>query len=451
MRTPVSTYRLQITAGFGLSAAARTLTYLHDLGVDWVYLSPLLEAEPGSDHGYDVVAHDRIDPARGGAEGLAQLSAEARRLGMGVLVDIVPNHVGVATPQVNAWWWDLLTHGRSSRHAAAFDVDWDLGGGRVRIPVVGDDDGCAIEIDPVARRGAVPRPRLPTGSRDDDARGAALRAVSWRLADHGLNYRRFFAVNTLAGIRVEDHAVFDASHVEIGRWFDEGLVDGLRVDHPDGLRDPASYLDDLAQLTRGAYVLVEKILEPGESLEPEWATAGTTGYDVLGLIDRVLTDPAGQGPLTALDARLRGAPVDWHALIHDTKRAVADGILGSEVRRVVRELGPLVEEVAQQPSRDHGVLVDAVAELAACFPVYRSYLPAGREHLDAALADARRRRPDLAETFDLLAPVLGDPAQPAALRFQQTSGAVMAKGVEDCAFYRTSRLTSLTEVGGDPP
>ena len=274
--------------------------------------------------------------------------------------------------------------------------------------------------------------------------------VSWRLADHGLNYRRFFAVNTLAGIRVEDRAVFDASHVEIGRWFDEGLVDGLRVDHPDGLRDPASYLDDLAQLTGGAYVLVEKILEPGEALEPEWATAGTTGYDVLGLVDRVLTDPAGQGPLTALDARLRGAPVDWHELIHDTKRAVADGILGSEVRRVVRELGPLVDGGCAATGRDHGVLVDAVAELAACFPVYRSYLPAGREHLDAAFADARRRRPDLAETFDLLAPVLGDPAQPAALRFQQTSGAVMAKGVEDCAFYRTSRLTSLTEVGGDP-
>ena len=140
MRTPVSTYRLQITAGFDLFAAARTLPYLHDLGVDWVYLSPLLEAEPGSDHGYDVVAHDRVDPARGGAEGLAALSAEARRLGMGVLVDIVPNHVGVATPRLNAWWWDLLTHGRSSRHAAAFDVDWDVGGGRLRIPVVGDDD-----------------------------------------------------------------------------------------------------------------------------------------------------------------------------------------------------------------------------------------------------------------------------------------------------------------------
>jgi (1->4)-alpha-D-glucan 1-alpha-D-glucosylmutase len=160
MRTPVSTYRLQITARFDLFAAAEVLPYLHDLGVDWVYLSPLLEAEPGSDHGYDVVAHDRIDPARGGAEGLAAVSAQARRLGMGVLVDIVPNHVGIATPHVNAGWWDLLTHGRSSRYADAFDVDWDAGGGRVRIPVVGDDD-----LLPDGRIGNL---TLVEGTRDHD-------------------------------------------------------------------------------------------------------------------------------------------------------------------------------------------------------------------------------------------------------------------------------------------
>jgi (1->4)-alpha-D-glucan 1-alpha-D-glucosylmutase len=470
MRTPVSTYRLQITARFDLFAAAATLPYLHDLGVDWVYLSPLLEAEPGSDHGYDVVAHDRIDPARGGAQGLAALSAEARRLGMGVLVDIVPNHVGVATPHANAWWWDLLMHGGSSRQAAAFDVDWELGSGRVRIPVVGDDD--LLEDGRIAHLSvAEAAPSVVERSRDHELRyhdrrfpiasGTAdgtpdevharqhYELVSWRRADRDLNYRRFFAVNTLAGIRVEDRTVFEESHVEIRRWFDEGLVDGLRVDHPDGLRDPASYLRDLAGVTGGAYVLVEKILEPGEKLEASWATAGTTGYDVLGLIDRVLTDPAGRAPLTALEARLYRHPSDWAELIHGTKRAVADGILGSEVRRIARELGgdsPVVER-----SRDHEPdLVDAIAELLACFPVYRSYLPDGREHLDHAFADARRRRPELSSTFDRLAPVLGDPASPAAQRFQQTSGAVMAKGVEDCAFYRTSRLTSLTEVGGDP-
>jgi (1->4)-alpha-D-glucan 1-alpha-D-glucosylmutase len=452
MRIPVSTYRLQVTASFDLFAAADALPYLHDLGVDWVYLSPLLEAEPGSDHGYDVVAHDRIDPARGGAEGLAAVSSGARRLGMGVLVDIVPNHVGVATPRVTAWWWDLLTHGQSSRYAAAFDVDWGLGGGRVRIPVLGDDDvlpGGAIgnlsvvesELRYFDHRFPV-APGTSGGTPDEVHAEQHYELVSWRVADHGLNYRRFFAVNTLAGIRVEDRAIFDESHVEIKRWFDEGLVDGLRVDHPDGLRDPASYLDDLAGLTDGAYVLVEKILEPGERLEPGWATAGTTGYDALGQIDRVLTDPGGQQPLTTLEARLHGRPFDWGELTHATKRAVADGILGSEVRRVVRE-------VQHQPTDDEA-LVDAVAELVACFPLYRSYLPHGREHLDRTFAEARRRRPDLGAAFDVLAHVLGDATSPAAQRFQQTTGAVMAKGVEDCAFYRTSRLTSLTEVGGDP-
>ncbi|HEU4810998.1 MAG TPA: malto-oligosyltrehalose synthase [Nocardioides sp.] len=459
MRTPSSTYRLQITEGFNLHEAARRLAYLHDLGVDWVYLSPLLAAEPGSSHGYDVVAHDRLDASRGGAEGLAALSAEARRLGMGVLVDIVPNHVGVATPVESVWWWDLLRLGRDSPHAAAFDVDWAAGNGRIRIPVVGDDDR-SPEGGPVAHLAVVdtadgPELRyhdhrfpIAPGTADDGADADAVHArqhyelVNWRVADSGLNYRRFFAVNTLAAIRVEDPDVFADSHVEIRRWFDEGLVDGLRVDHPDGVRDPRGYLDDLAELTGGAYVLVEKILEPGEELPRTWATSGTTGYDALAYVDRVLTDPAGRASLDALEARLRGGPVDWAAMIHATKRDVADGILNSEVNRIVRELPPLVEEAA--------LLADAVAELLACFPVYRSYLPEGREHLDEAFELARRHRPDLAETFDVLAPVLGDPNAAPALRFQQTSGMVMAKGVEDCAFYRFSRLTSLNEVGGDP-
>ena len=464
MRAPTSTYRLQITEEFDLFAATRRLAYLHELGADWVYLSPLLAAEPGSDHGYDVVAHDRIDPARGGAEGLAALSAEARRLGMGVLVDIVPNHVGVATPAETAWWWDLLRLGQDSAYAPAFDVDWAAGGGRVRVPVVGDDDllphGRIDHLEVVDGELRYHDNRFPiapgtadevsTGSPTDIANAVHARQhyelVGWRAADDELNYRRFFAVNTLAGVRVEDPQVFDDSHVEIRRWFDEGLVDGLRVDHPDGLRDPKGYFEDLARLTGGAYVLVEKILEPGEALPSSWATAGTTGYDALAHIDRVLTDPSGQPALDALEARLRGGPVDWHEMIHGTKRDVADGILQSEVRRIVREILPVVEPV----ETTEAALRDAVAELLACFPVYRSYLPEGREHLDAAFGSARRRRPDLAGTLDLLEPVLGDPDAEPAKRFQQTSGMVMAKGVEDCAFYRFSRLTSLNEVGGDP-
>ena len=415
MRTPRSTYRLQVTPDFDLYAASRVLPYLHDLGVDWVYLSPVLQAAEGSGHGYDVVDPTRVDESRGGADGLAALSAEARRLGMGVLVDIVPNHMGVADPAHNRWWWDLLRLGRASAYADAFDVDWEAFGGRVMVPVLGDGGETHAT--------AFPQP------------AQHFELVSWRRGDSELNYRRFFTITTLAGVRVEEPWVFAETHREIGRWFAEGLVDGLRVDHPDGLLDPGAYLEDLARLTDGAYVLVEKILEPGEGLPTSWATAGTTGYDALGLIDRVLVDPGGRAPLDELEARLRGSPVDWASLTHDTKRAVADRALLAEVRRIAREgdLDP-----------------DAVAEVLACFPVYRSYLPHGREHLDQALVAAREHRPDLAAALDELAPVLSDPGHPAALRFQQTSGMVMAKGVEDCAFYRYSRLTSLNEVGGDP-
>ncbi|WP_299056086.1 malto-oligosyltrehalose synthase [uncultured Nocardioides sp.] len=444
-RVPTSTYRLQVREGFDLAEAAGHLSYLRDLGVDWVYLSPLLEAEPGSDHGYDVVDHSRVDGSRGGGTELEALSRQAHSLGMGVLIDIVPNHVGVATPAANPWWWDLLRNGRGSAYADAFDVDWEAGDGRLVVPVVGDGDEGAIEVDVEAGEVRYHDNRYPLAPGTTTLDEQHYRLAHWREADHGLNYRRFFAVNTLAGIRVEEQRWFDESHAEIGRWFREGLADGLRVDHPDGLRDPEGYLADLAELTGGAYVLVEKILEPGEELPQSWSTAGTTGYDAMAQVDRVLVDPAGEEPLTALEARLARRPYDWHALIHDTKRAVADGALGSEVRRIVREL-----PADRLAGADADRLVDAVAELLACFEVYRSYLPTGQEHLERAVAEARERRGDLDDVLDVLAPVLADPAEPAALRFQQTSGMVMAKGVEDCAFYRTSRLSSLSEVGGDP-
>ena len=445
-RVPRSTYRLQITADFDLFEAARHLPYLHDLGADWVYLSPILAAEPGSTHGYDVVAHDRVDASRGGSEGLAALADEAHRLGLGVLVDVVPNHVGVATPPESAWWWELLRDGPGSPAADRFDVDWEAGDGKVLIPVLGDDDDDAIEV----RDGEVRYHdnRYPLAPGTSTLAEQHYELVSWRRGDAELNYRRFFTISTLAAVRVEDPTVFADSHAEIRRWFDEGLVDGLRIDHPDGLRDPEGYLRDLAGLTGGAYTLVEKILEPGEQLDAEWPCEGTTGYDALGVIDRVLTDPAGEGPLTDLETRLRGAPVDFAALTHDQKRAVADGALLAETRRIVRDLG--LETGLGGPPQPAASLEDAVAELLACFPVYRSYLPHGVEHLDEAFTAARQHRPDLAAAYDVLVPVLHDPAHPAALRFQQTSGMVMAKGVEDCSFYRCSRLTSLNEVGGDP-
>ncbi|WP_165068602.1 malto-oligosyltrehalose synthase [Marisediminicola senii] len=463
MRAPISTYRLQIRESFDLNKAAGVADYVRELGADWVYFSPILTAEKGSDHGYDVTDHSRIDPARGGASGLDAASAAARANGLGVLIDIVPNHVGVATPAQSVWWWDLLTHGRESRYAEAFDVDWAFGGGKVRLPVLGDDEDGQSELEKLTIVGDELRyydNRFPIapGTADDGATPAEVHArqnyelMNWRRADAELNYRRFFAVNTLAGIRVETPWVFDESHAEIVRWIRDGLADGLRVDHPDGLADPAGYLDALAAATGGAYVLVEKILEGPEPLPTAWATDGTTGYDALAEIDRVLVDPAGQAALDALEAKLRDAtePVEWLELIHDTKRSIADGILRSEVLRIERDLGASVKRVKAQKGAALSRVADAIAELLTCFPVYRSYLPLGIEQLHAAATLAKRHRPELSGTVDELVAVLSDPTHPAAIRFQQTSGMVMAKGVEDTAFYRFNRLGTLTEVGADP-
>lgn len=471
MRHPLSTYRLQIRESFPLGTAAEVTGYLRDLGVSWAYLSPLLEATPGSDHGYDVVDVTRVDPARGGAEGLARFAAAARAEGLGILIDIVPNHMGVSEPRTNAWWWDVLRQGRASAHADAFDIDWEFGGGKVRVPVLGADLAEVIDeisYDPTPAADAPDGliryydhafPVAPgTGTSEIrallDAQNFELRFWQDEAAD--LNYRRFFAVTTLAGVRVERPEVFDATHAEILRWVREGLADGLRVDHPDGLVDPGGYLDRLAAALREAggedagSVLVEKILEHGEALPSWWKTSGTTGYDALAEVDRVLTDPAGEAALDALDARLRadsGLPAltGWHDLIHDTKRRIADSIQVSEIRRIVRGLpAALREEFGAE------ALQDALAEILACFPVYRSYLPAGRSHLDAAVGEAEERRPELGDVIEALVPALTDTDLEIAWRFQQTTGPVMAKGVEDTAFYRYTRLGSLTEVGGDP-
>jgi (1->4)-alpha-D-glucan 1-alpha-D-glucosylmutase len=453
-RTPVSTYRLQISADFPLDAAAGVADYLRDLGADWAYLSPLLAATPGSTHGYDVVDPTVVDADRGGREGLERFAGTARSLGLGVLVDIVPNHMGVGVPAANPWWWDVLRLGRESPWAGHFDIDWDAGGGRLLIPMLGETPEEAAAAGTLRVEGEELRyhdhrfPLAPgTGSGDVlevlDRQHYDL--AHWTRADAELNYRRFFAVTELAAVRVEVPPVFDDTHREIVRWIRDGLADGLRVDHPDGLADPGGYLDRLAEATGGAYTLVEKILERGEPLPPFWATAGTTGYDALAEIDRVLVDERGRVALDRLDADLRGARRDWIDLIHDTKRSIADGILRAEVLRLARDL------LSEQPEAgDPGSLADALAEVLACFPVYRSYLPYGAEHLEEALDAAARRRPELAAPLAVVGAALRDPGRRVAVRFQQTSGMVMAKGVEDTAFYRVSRLASLTEVGGDP-
>ncbi|MCD4850353.1 malto-oligosyltrehalose synthase [Arthrobacter sp. AK01] len=452
MRTPVSTYRLQIRPSFTLQDAAEVTGYLRSLGADWVYVSPILTAEEGSDHGYDVTDPSTVDPARGGPEGLAALSQAAREQGLGILADIVPNHMGVASPGQNAWWWDLLKEGRASKYAEAFDVDWDFGGGKIRIPILGSDDDLD-QLTIVDGELHYYDHRLPlaegTYSDGESPRDVHARQhyelVGWRRADAELNYRRFFAVNTLAGVRVEIPWVFDESHEEIVRWFREGLVDGLRIDHPDGLADPEGYLTRLREATGGAYLLVEKILEPGEALPDTFDCEGTTGYDALADVDRLFVDPAAEEYLDSLDARLRDAeaPADYEAMIHGTKRRIADGILRSEILRLAR----LVPEAAQLSPE---MAADAIAEVICCFPIYRTYLPYGQEILLESINRAAESREDLKAVLEDLTPYLLDTGGELARRFQQTSGMVMAKGVEDTAFFRYTRLGTLTEVGADP-
>ncbi|MEO6943052.1 MAG: malto-oligosyltrehalose synthase [Terrimesophilobacter sp.] len=445
---PASTYRLQLTAQFTFDDAAQLCPYLHRLGVGWVYLSPILQAQPGSKHGYDVIDHSRIDAERGGADGFARFSAAAHREGLGVLVDLVPNHMGVATPALNSWWWEVLRLGRASRYAVAFDVDWAAGNGRIRLPVLGDGphelDALRIDGDELgyyeSRYPIAPGTRRHNDSPRDVHERQNYELVNWRRADSELNYRRFFAINSLAGIRVEEQWVFDESHAQVVSWFREGMADGVRVDHPDGLADPRGYLEKLAEATGGAPVWVEKILEGDEALPREWLTCGTTGYDALGDIDRVLVDARGRDGLERAQRSIGTTtrPELWADLIFDSKSDTANGILRSEVHRLAR----LMPEIPDAAS--------ALVALIAAFPVYRSYLPLGREYLEEARFTARFRVPQRATTIDAVTVILSDPIHPAAIRFQQTSGMIMAKGVEDSAFYRYNTLTSLNEVGADP-
>lgn len=453
---PAATYRLQVHAGFRLEDAAELAGYLADLGVTHAYSSPLLRSAEGSNHGYDTVDHAHIDEARGGRAGFDRFVAALHERGLGLVLDLVPNHMGVDDPAAAPWWWDVLQHGPTSAHSDAFDIDWEFGGGKVRIPVLGsaDDveklevvggagaDGAAGELRYYDNRFPI-APGTEGGTAQEVHARQHYELVDWRRADADLNYRRFFAINTLAGLRVEDPAIFEATHHLVLQLVREHAVDGLRIDHPDGLADPKGYLDRLAEASGGRWTVVEKILEPGEDLPGSWRTAGTTGYDALAEVDGVLVDPAGEPAFTALDTELNGGPVDYARLVHDCKREVTDGMLGSEVARLVRVIGELRGvDVAER--------TEALAELLASFPVYRSYLPDGREHLDETVAAVRERRPDLKPALDALHPVLSQAGTEAATRFEQTSGPVMAKGVEDSAYYRWSRFVALNEVGGDP-
>jgi (1->4)-alpha-D-glucan 1-alpha-D-glucosylmutase len=459
---PSSTYRLQLSKDSTFTDAVELLPYLDALGAGALYASPLLESGAGSNHGYDVVDPTRVSAERGGEEGRTALVAAVRRHGMGFVLDIVPNHVGVDVPQANPWWWDVLRHGRASEHAATFDIDWDAG--PILLPVLDADEDKALseltlsddrtQLRYYERAFPVAPGTGDTGTAQEVHGRQHYRLVSWKRGAAELTYRRFFDVSTLAAVRVELPEIFEKTHREILRWVAAGDVDGIRVDHPDGLSDPGAYMRRVrAAIGPDRWLLVEKILGVGEELPASWPVNGTSGYEALREIQGVFVDPDGAGLLTQLAAEHTGRKESARAAEHAARREVADTILAAEVRRIaalvpVPETAPSTEE---EPGEAANRVRTAVAELLCGFPVYRSYLPEGREALETAVSVARTHRPDLADILHAIRDaMLADPAGPLAIRVQQTSGMVMAKGVEDTAFYRWNRFVALNEVGGDP-
>jgi (1->4)-alpha-D-glucan 1-alpha-D-glucosylmutase len=476
---PVSTYRLQLTPDFGFAHAGEVAEYLADLGVTHVYLSPVLEAAPGSRHGYDVTDHSRIRAELGGEDEFRAMVKRLRSCGLGIILDIVPNHMAIPVPEtLNRQLWAVLRDGPGSGYANWFDIDWAAQDNRMLLPILGGpvedclgdlrvDQGGGPDGEPVLRYFGHVLPLRPETARlpvRELLESQHYRLTWWRDAATELNWRRFFDVTSLIGVRVEDPAVFDATHALIARLVSEGLVDGLRVDHPDGLADPRGYLRRLAAASGGVWVVAEKILEAGERLPGDWPCAGTTGYDTLRLVDGLFTDPAGGTALSAEYAGFSrvgsGAAVAarFAEVAGEAKREIVTGPLRAEVRRLAGALRGVYPEAGPG---DAGFVL---TELLADFPVYRAYAhpgepppPASVSAMDAALDAARRHLPGelhglAADTAAVALGTGGTGTRAAELlvRFQQTTGPVLAKGVEDTAFYRWPRLLSLNEVGGDP-
>jgi len=585
-RIPRATCRLQLHSGFDFAAAARVVPYLAALGVSHVYTSPVLRARAGSTHGYDIVDHRTINPELGGREGFDRFSALLRRHGMGLILDIVPNHMGVLGGD-NAWWLDVLENGPASDHAGAFDIDWhpvndDLEG-KVLLPVLGDHYGEVLArgeialafdaagggfsaryfehrfpIDPrscpaiLERAAALFAADLPSGarlefsslaaafghlpSRDDpdpmrraerlrdrtlhmerlarlaqanprigEAIDAALAEINappgetlhalleaqawrlafWRVASDEINYRRFFDINDLAALRMEDEEVFEATHDLVLDLAAEGMVDGLRIDHPDGLFDPAQYFIRLQEgyarragiepgpardgrAPRPLYVTVEKITARHENLPEAWAVHGTTGYRFGMLSNGVFVDTAARSRIDRIWRGFTGIEESFEDLAYRGRHAIMRSALASELTVLASELLRIAR--ADRRTRDFtfNTLRRALAEVAACMPVYRSYIvrrasAQDRRTIDQAVAHAteRGRAADTSIFGYVRQALLGIAPEGApralakrvlrfAMRFQQFSSPVTAKGVEDTAFYRFNRLVSLNEVGGDP-
>ncbi|MDB5753123.1 MAG: maltooligosyl trehalose synthase [Ramlibacter sp.] len=583
---PCGTYRIQFHKGCTFEQVTQAVPYLRSLGISHLYSSPYLRARPGSTHGYDIVDHSQLNPEVGDEEAHARMCRVLRRSGMGQILDIVPNHMGVLEAD-NAWWLDVLEHGRASAHAETFDIEWKPAQpemeGRLLLPVLGDHYGKVLEAGEIAlhfepERGefglrywdhrfpvdpasypsilaALPAPpahddndgdshavvgalldafaRLPgrdtpepearrQRARDSgvfkrqlarlaarhewfsrwiaacvqrlngqagepasfDALDAlissqAYRLADWHVASDDVNYRRFFDVNTLAALRQERPEVFEATHRKVLQWLQEGLLTGLRIDHPDGLSQPQAYFDALqsryvAQAeasghpARALYLLVEKIQAEHEPLPDGWPVHGDTGYRFANLVNGLFVEGRHENALLAAYHAFTGEPCDFDALLWQCKKLIIETSLYSELNWLAHTLHRMTRGNRRRCDFTRNRLRAALAEVAAAFPVYRTYLRVGeaasamdRQHIDWAIAGAQRHlggseAPVLRHLREVLLGegeaehMVPDMRERFLARWQQFTAPVMAKAMEDTAFYRYVPLLSLNEVGGDP-
>jgi (1->4)-alpha-D-glucan 1-alpha-D-glucosylmutase len=485
---PTSTYRVQLNANFTFHDVAGIAGYLADLGISHVYCPPYLQAHTGSTHGYDVVDHSRLSEELGGPAGFERMVTALREHGLSHIVDIVPNHVSVAG-RTNRAWWDVLKKGRASRYAGFFDIEWERVSadliGKVLVPILGDETDAVVERgeievnvegeEPVVRYFEHELPvadgTLPTDTSLPSTDPELVRALlneqhyvlaHWRRARRHLNYRRFFDINTLAALRMEQPGVFEETHELILGLIREGKLDGLRVDHIDGLYDPAAYLQRLRD-EAGGYIVVEKILEPGEEL-PEWPIEGTTGYDFMNVVGGLYVDPLAENRMHDIYESFIGEQVALDRMTLEKKYLLMRNVMVSDITRLNAQLKDVFSAAGWNdlPEVDNH-LRDALCETIASFHVYRTYVSssgapnaADVQRIRRAIEEAKPRRTYIdARIFDRIEEVLlleagGEPGRAFAMRFQQTTGPIMAKSVEDTVFYNFNRLVALNEVGGDP-
>ncbi|MCO6437335.1 MAG: malto-oligosyltrehalose synthase [Phycisphaerae bacterium] len=556
MQTPlVATYRVQLQPGFDFNAAASVVDYLAGIGISHLYCSPCLQAAPGSTHGYDVVDPTSVSAELGGTAGFTRLCDALHRAGMGLILDVVPNHMAISG-RANAWWWDVLENGPSSLYARHFDVDWDPPESKFRnlilVPILGDRYGKVLEsgelalhregghfylryyehelpigprsLEDVLNAAAMRAPsdelsflagafgRLPQATRTDfssagrrhrdkavlarllerlcTAQPAVAEAIDavlsewqrlpaamdallkrqnyrlafWRNAEREMGYRRFFDINSLIALRVEDENVFHDTHGLILHWVREGKVDGLRIDHVDGLRNPGHYLRRLREAAPKAWVVVEKILQPDELLPADWPVAGTTGYDFLAAVNGLFVHPQARTRLTEFYVEFTEESTDFAEVVHDRKELILSTSLGADVNRLTSLLLRISgsRPVSQDFTRHE--LHEALREVVAGFPVYRTYIVPDRGSpaegdsaiIQTTITTAKQRREDLdARLFSFLEDLLllrltGRRETEFVQRFQQLCAPTIAKGVEDTAFYDFNRFVALNEVGGEP-